>query len=49
MFVEGIYPSTIDISRGILCIHCDMRYDEQDMDYIANLIVLFTNEFDRNS
>ncbi len=47
--VEGISVGTIDISRRILCIHCDMRYDEQDMDYIANLIVSFTNEFGGSS
>lgn len=47
--VEGISPATIDISRRILSIHCDMRYNEQDMDYIANLIVSFINEFGGNS
>lgn len=35
---EGISQRDLDFSRRMLSIHCDMRYDENDMNYVASLI-----------
>ncbi|MDI6852061.1 MAG: hypothetical protein QME75_00455 [Deltaproteobacteria bacterium] len=38
---EGIPPENIDFSQRMLFLHCDMRYDKSDMEYISNLIHRF--------
>ena len=35
----------IDLSRRILSIHCDMRYNESDMIYVGNQIRKFGNDY----
>lgn len=37
-FVEGIRECDLDLSRRILCLHCDMRYDSVDMLRVASLV-----------
>lgn len=36
--IEGIFPSDINFSKRMLSLHCDMRYSESDMVYIASII-----------
>ena len=43
--IDGISIQNIDLSQRILCIHCDMRYDEETMNRTANLIILFAEQF----
>lgn len=42
--VNGIPECHIDLSRRMLSIHCDMRYSEQDMERVAQLIRSFGAE-----
>lgn len=42
--IEGVSDQCCDISRRILCIHCDMRYDEQTMEYLGKLISTYADE-----
>ena len=36
--LPGIPPENVDFSRRMLSIHCDMRYDREDMLRVAELI-----------
>ena len=39
--IAGIPPEHLDLSRQMLSIHCDMRYTQSDMEYVASLISKF--------
>ena len=43
--IEGIPVEHTNASTRMLSIHCDMRYSERDMSYVANCIKGFGNEF----
>lgn len=47
--VTGIPDRYISLSRRLLSIHCDMRYDESDMDYVASRIIRHGDEFDSDA
>ena len=42
--IAGILPEHLDFSQQMLSIHCDMRYGQSDMEYIASLISKFGAE-----
>ena len=43
--INGIPDKYMDLSRRILSIHCDMRYNESDMVYVGMQIRNFGNEY----
>lgn len=43
--IDGIPYRYVDLSRRMLSIHCDMRYDESDMIYVGKQIRKFGNEY----
>ena len=43
--VQGITDQYIDLSRRMLSIHCDMRYDENDMIFVGKQIRKSGNEY----
>lgn len=42
--VSGIPEGHIELSRRMLLIHCDVRYDAQDMDRAASLVLQFAGQ-----
>lgn len=45
--VDGISDPAIDTSQRVLSIHCDMRYDERDMEHIADLVAAIGKQYDQ--
>lgn len=43
--IDGIPDRYVDLSRRMLSIHCDMRYDERDMIYVGKQIRKFGHEY----
>lgn len=43
--IDGIPDKYVNLSRRILSIHCDMRYDESDMIYVGKQIRKYGNEY----
>lgn len=43
--INGTPERYVDLSRRILSIHCDMRYNESDMIYVGKQIRQFGNEY----
>ncbi|MBE0447474.1 MAG: hypothetical protein IBX64_05160 [Actinobacteria bacterium] len=45
--IDGIHQKYVDLSNRMLSIHCDMRYSEHEMEYIAAQIRKFGEEYYR--
>jgi hypothetical protein len=45
--VDNISAETIDLSKRILCIHCDMRYAIEEIDYIGEKIMSYATEYSK--
>ncbi|MBS3909311.1 MAG: hypothetical protein KGZ93_06755 [Actinobacteria bacterium] len=43
--IKGIQQKHIDLSSRLFSVHCDMRYIDADMEYVASLIYKFGEEY----